>query len=171
MKSFLKKTIKSLIAPKRPRRGRVGFDKHVVVHEVPISPRGEVVDRWYGIHDYKRFQAKNKVFLKQRQKMKSFKASARQLRESTCELEIQQPKNRTKSMSNRRISLTAVLQEQAMQWMESVNDPQSIAEAYSHFSRLSKDDALLNARRDEEFVRKMIDEEESVRKMILSPAA
>jgi hypothetical protein len=169
MKSFLKKTIRSLIAPKRPR-GRVGFDKHVVVHEVPISP-DEVVDRWYGIHDYKRFQATNKVFLKQTQKMKSFKTSGRQLKESTCELEIQQPKNRKRSMSNRSISLAAVLQEQSIQWMENVYDPQSIAEAYSHFSWLSKDDALLNARRDEEFVRKMIHDEESVQKMIHSPAA
>jgi hypothetical protein len=156
MKSFIKKIVKSLVPPKRSRG--VTFAKRVVVCEVlvPISP-GEVMDRWYGIQDYKKFQAMNQAFLRHMNKMESCEAGDRQRKESTPRLAIQQPKNRKMSTSNhRRISLIVVFQKQEIQWIQNVDDPQSIAKAYSHFCQSSKDAALLNARRDEVLVQKMI---------------
>jgi hypothetical protein len=113
------------------------------------------MDQWYGIQDYKKFQAKNQAF-KRMQKMKSCEAGDHQFKESTHGLAVQRPENRKRAMSNRRISRTVVFQQQEIQWMQNVDDPQSIAKAYSHLCQSSKDAALLNAHRDEEFVRKVI---------------
>ena len=150
MKSFLKKTIKSL---KPKRKAGVKFSKQVEICEVAISD-DEVRERWYNLDDYRRFREKN---LARGQEMnKRMSAGNGELVFPVRGLENQHPEFREKSRIARQTCLEVVLAAQELQWTLNMHDPKAIAKEYRKLCQASKEDALFNAHRDEEYVRNVV---------------
>ena len=143
-----------LTGSSKKRRRRVSF--HASVTEILIGSESEVrEEQWYTAQEFKLIKDYNSSLLKRMAKSSLDEC----IEDEDCErgLEILQPELKRKSMANRRLCISLVMQEQEMQRMvRTVASPEKLAEVYTRNSQAAKKFALTMGRQDEKFVREEI---------------
>jgi hypothetical protein len=151
MKSFLRRRMNQFSGSAKKNTKQISFNKKVSEIPIPILVESDIEQRWYTPQEFNMINDYNLGLLKKMGKS----CIDGGLEEDDCErgLETQHPEFRRKSTTNRRLCISLVMQEQEMQHMQGIFNPQSVAEVYSRNSQAAKRFALIMGRQDENFVR------------------
>jgi hypothetical protein len=133
----------------------VTFSETVTVREIPKLLQGEAGALRYLPQDYRGFQAKNQTIVMLMKSSASDRSVETVNGESTRGLECLLRENRRRSLVLRRESLLVVFEEQELQWINNIDDPETVAHLYSQSCQRSKEAALFAGRRDEKHIREL----------------
>ena len=134
-------------SPLQMRKSSVSFADNVLIQEITcISDMeiGEIDDTWYAQHDFEAIKAEC------RQLTKSVKSGTIEESPDVCLRGLEEKLNRNQKKVNRSEAISAVLDEQESQWLDDEKNTEALAQVYREFASHSLQEAVDQARQDQE---------------------